>query len=88
MAPVAPFTLINVVAGASRIRFLDYFMGTLAGMLPGILVVALLGHQIGEFLRDPESTQMLLLGGGLVLWLAFSIALQAAATKLRAERDD
>jgi phosphatidylserine/phosphatidylglycerophosphate/cardiolipin synthase-like enzyme/uncharacterized membrane protein YdjX (TVP38/TMEM64 family) len=88
MAPVAPFTLINIVAGASRIRFLDYFMGTLAGMLPGILVVALLGHQIGEFLRDPELTQMLLLGGGLVAWLAFSVALQAAATKLRTGRDD
>lgn len=88
MAPVAPFTLINVVAGASRVRFLDYIFGTLAGMVPGILAVALLGHQIGEVLRDPETIQVLFLAGGLVLWLGLAFALQALASKLRARSDD
>ncbi len=26
--PIAPFTIINLVAGASHIRFLDYVLGT------------------------------------------------------------
>ena len=32
--PIAPFTVVNVVAGVSRIRFRDYFLGTLIGMAP------------------------------------------------------
>jgi hypothetical protein len=33
--PIAPFTVVNLFAGASHIRFLDYMLGTLIGMMPG-----------------------------------------------------
>lgn len=40
MLPVAPFTVIGLVAGASHIRFQDYVLGTLIGMVPVIVVLA------------------------------------------------
>jgi len=37
--PVAPFTIVNLIAGASHIRLKDYLIGTALGMLPGRLGV-------------------------------------------------
>ena len=52
MVPVAPFSLINLMAGASSISVLDYLAGTLIGMLPGLIVMSALGHQITALVTD------------------------------------
>ncbi|MEQ9327369.1 MAG: VTT domain-containing protein [Rhodospirillales bacterium] len=83
MLPVAPFTLINLVAGASHIRFTDYMAGTLLGMGPGIVLMTLLGHQIGAMLSDPTPVEMALFAAALLGWLALSFLLQMLAEKLR-----
>jgi phosphatidylserine/phosphatidylglycerophosphate/cardiolipin synthase-like enzyme/uncharacterized membrane protein YdjX (TVP38/TMEM64 family) len=45
IVPIAPYALINLVAGASHVRFKDYMLGTLIGMIPGILVLStFFGH--------------------------------------------
>lgn len=65
--PLAPFTVVNLVAGASHLRFTDYMLGTVIGMAPGIFTVSLLGGQIESVLRDPRpSTLALLVGLGAV----------------------
>jgi phospholipase D1/2 len=46
--PVAPFVVMNLLAGASGIRFRDYFLGIAIAMTPGILIVAGLGGQIAR----------------------------------------
>jgi uncharacterized membrane protein YdjX (TVP38/TMEM64 family) len=50
----APFTLVNIVIGASTVRYGDFVLGTLLGM--GALVVALagFGSQLTQALRDPS----------------------------------
>jgi phospholipase D1/2 len=53
LVPIAPFTLINLVAGASHIRFRDYLLGTLCGMLPGIVGLTLLTDRIKAALLEP-----------------------------------
>jgi uncharacterized membrane protein YdjX (TVP38/TMEM64 family) len=40
LIPVAPYSIVNIVAGATHIRFFDFMMGTILGMLPGILAIA------------------------------------------------
>ena len=37
IVPVAPFTIVNLVAGVSHIRFRDFTLGTVLGELPGLL---------------------------------------------------
>jgi phosphatidylserine/phosphatidylglycerophosphate/cardiolipin synthase-like enzyme/uncharacterized membrane protein YdjX (TVP38/TMEM64 family) len=51
--PVAPFSLINLVAGASHIRFRHFLIGTLIGELPGLLGIAFFVNQISEAVRHP-----------------------------------
>jgi len=39
MVPVAPFSIVNMIAGASHIRFRDFIIGTIIGLLPGMLAL-------------------------------------------------
>ncbi|HDP26489.1 MAG TPA: hypothetical protein ENN34_13780 [Deltaproteobacteria bacterium] len=59
--PVAPFSIINLVAGASHIRFSDYLIGTLLGMTPGIVIITLFTDSLRTFLLDPGIWNILLL---------------------------
>jgi phosphatidylserine/phosphatidylglycerophosphate/cardiolipin synthase-like enzyme/uncharacterized membrane protein YdjX (TVP38/TMEM64 family) len=75
LVPIAPFTVVNLVAGASHIRFPDFLLGTLLGMGPGIAVLCLLSEGAVRAFRDPSSGVWLGLlvlaalaaGGGLLL---------------------
>ena len=51
--PVAPFTVINLVAGASHIRFHDYVLGTVLGMTPGMLAFSLFIGQLRAAMKSP-----------------------------------
>ena len=46
LLPIAPFTVINLVAGGLRIRFVQFMVGSLLGLVPGILLLALLGTAV------------------------------------------
>ena len=41
LIPIAPFTMINLVAGASGVRLMDFLAGSLIGMGPGIVLICL-----------------------------------------------
>lgn len=60
--PVAPFTLVNFFVGASGIRFRDFFLASLVGRIPGIVMLTLAGFQIENFLRQPSAMGIVLLG--------------------------
>jgi phospholipase D1/2 len=60
--PVAPFTVVNLVAGASQIRLLDFFLGTMLGMAPGILVINVFENSLSRVARDPQAGHLVLLG--------------------------
>ena len=54
IVPVAPFVVINLVAGASHIRFKDFALGTLIGLLPGLIAIALFADGLLQSVRDPN----------------------------------
>ncbi|MBN2714344.1 MAG: TVP38/TMEM64 family protein [Deltaproteobacteria bacterium] len=58
--PVAPFGIINMVAGASHIRFRDFIIGALLGHLPGIVGLTLVVHVFQMSLEDPRAHTLLL----------------------------
>lgn len=76
IVPVAPFTVINVVAGASHIRFRDFFLGTVLGMLPGIIVTVTFVHNLAEAVRRPSTGTLAILAGLVVLLVMFALLLQ------------
>ncbi|ALA59007.1 VTT domain-containing protein [Nitrospira moscoviensis] len=67
--PVAPFSIINAVAGASHITTKDFLVGTVIGELPGLLSLALFVDQINETIRHPGagSIAMLAVLAGIIL---------------------
>lgn len=52
--PAAPYSVVNVIAGSCRVRFVDYMVGTFIGLLPGITALAVFGDQVLRFARDPS----------------------------------
>jgi phosphatidylserine/phosphatidylglycerophosphate/cardiolipin synthase-like enzyme/uncharacterized membrane protein YdjX (TVP38/TMEM64 family) len=80
MVPVAPFSLVNVLAGASQLRLGDFLIGTVLGMAPGIVTMAALGAQIADFARNASWSNAVPLGLTIVLWIAVCLAVQFVVT--------
>ncbi|MBK5952552.1 phospholipase, partial [Rhodospirillum rubrum] len=79
--PVMPFTLVNLVCGATHIRFRDYLVGTLLGMAPGIAALSFLGERVAASLRDPTWGSLLALAGVGITTAVLAHALQRWAEK-------
>lgn len=46
LVPLIPYNAFNLIAGASPIRFKDYFWASIIGMIPGTVLFALLGDSL------------------------------------------
>lgn len=84
LLPVVPFTLVNLAAGASGIRFIDFLVGTLIGMLPGLVLLSIMGDRIVSILAEPSAGDIAI----LVLCVAGLIGLAIAAQALLSRRGD
>ena len=60
LAPI-PYSLVNVIAGASKIRFLDFVAGTALGLLPVIGLLAGLAVEFNQWLEHPSGRHLLAL---------------------------
>lgn len=67
MVPVAPFGIINLVAGALRIRFRDLVLGTAIGMAPGILAISVFTEGIANLIRRPGPDTLAVLAATAVV---------------------
>jgi len=82
--PIAPFSIINAVAGASHIRTRDFFLGTVIGEVPGLLGLAIFVDQITDTMRHPGT-------GGVLILSAVALGMVAGAVLFRrwlSRRDD
>ena len=68
--PVAPFSLVNMVAGVSSIKIHQFLIGTFIGMLPLMIVKGIVGGSIADILREPTPKHIAFLVAGVVAWLA------------------
>ncbi len=67
MVPIAPFAVVNMIAGASHIRLRDLLLGTAIGITPGTLMMVVFIDQIIEAMKRPSSTTALMGGAMLAL---------------------
>jgi len=73
VVPVAPYTVVNLMAGATHISWRAFLFGTAAGMGPGILAIMLFEGGLEQAIRDPGAGSVALAlaaiaVGGLLLW--------------------
>jgi len=68
IAPVGPFSVLNLVAGASDWSRRDFLIGSLLGMLPAILLLAWAADWLTGYMeRDDLRAIALVLGVGILL---------------------
>ncbi len=70
LVPIAPFAIINMVAGAAHISLRHMLVGTAIGMLPSTLAMALFVDQILAAMRQPGPSTVALLALTVVLIVA------------------
>ena len=83
LVPVAPFTLVNLVAGALKVSLSDYLVGTALGLLPGLAAMSVLGGRLAGVLADPTLFDVGVVLAAVIAWLGLSIGLQALFTRAR-----
>lgn len=81
LVPIAPFTLVNLVAGAARIRVIDYTLGTILGLAPGIVLLSALGRQMATILKAPSLGDVAMLLGLLIAWGGLSFLMQRVVAR-------
>jgi uncharacterized membrane protein YdjX (TVP38/TMEM64 family) len=76
LLPIAPFTVVNLVAGASEIRTRDYLLGSLFGMAPGVALMSVFGDRLGAWLRHPDLANLVVVVIVAALALLLTLALR------------
>jgi len=69
----APFTIVNMICGASPVSLRDFVLGTLLGMGTGTLLLTILGGRLVDILRSPDLGQLAL--GVVILLLPLGVAI-------------
>ena len=82
-----PFTLVNLVAGAARVGFVDFLVGTALGLLPVTLLFAGLANRVEAWLADPDPVTAAAIVGIVVAIATALWALRRWATR-RGSRGD
>lgn len=83
--PFTPSSLINVVAGLSKINVWTFSLAVILGKMVMIAVVSFVGHDIVSLIRQPVLLGVLLVGT-VVLWV-FGKYLEAHLTKRKMSSD-
>lgn len=72
LVPVAPFAIVNMMAGTSHIRWQNFMAATMIGMLPGIFAITFFIDTIIEAIRFPGWQTWAICAGVLLLMVAAS----------------
>lgn len=81
LLPIAPFAVINLMAGAGGVRFVDFIGGTALGLAPGIVAMSAFGDQLLAVVKDPTPGRIAVAAALLAAWIAIAFALQRFATR-------
>jgi phospholipase D1/2 len=73
MLPVAPYSVVNLAAGATRVPFRDFIFGSVIGMSPGVMGITLFEDQLEEMIRSPSVLTLVILAAILSL-MALGVA--------------
>ncbi len=75
LVPSGPAIMVNMIAGASHMRFVQFLIGTGLGSIPKMALFAFVGGHLGTFLRGRDPIELVLAGAALAasvvlgLWL-------------------
>lgn len=74
LVPSAPFIVVNMAAGVTPMRALDFTAGTALGIVPKIALTAFAGNSIARAMRGEIGRDALWLALMLAVWIAIGWA--------------
>lgn len=74
--PIASFTATNMIMGANYVRFRELALGSLLGMIPGILAIALFADRLANLIHGPNLFSFFIL-----VFVVIMIAMMAVGLK-------
>lgn len=83
MIPIAPFLVVNLVAGASHIRLRDFTIGSLIGLLPGTVTLALVIDGVIRTANEPTFAHIALLLGVIAVLALITLLLRKWLMRIR-----
>ena len=87
VVPVGPFSIVNIVAGASHIRWRDFLLGTVIGLMPGVTVASIFVDRVAAAIREPGTGTFALLAAAGAALIALVWTISAKARALAPKRD-
>jgi phosphatidylserine/phosphatidylglycerophosphate/cardiolipin synthase-like enzyme/uncharacterized membrane protein YdjX (TVP38/TMEM64 family) len=76
LIPVAPYTVVNLVAGASHLRIGQFMIGSFIGLLPGIGALTLFSGTLYEAIMNPSAKTLGVLGVVAVVVVAGALLMR------------
>ncbi len=79
----APFALVNIIIGASTVRFRDFIVGTLLGMSAFVVGLAGFGYQLSDALRHPSPGALIGAAAFVAVPLTLAVLINRALGRMR-----
>lgn len=76
LVPVAPFIVVNMIAGAIRINVSHFIVGTAIGMMPGALIATVFANQFNAYIDNSGSVNYGAIAGVLIMWAAIAFGVR------------
>ncbi|CAN7207975.1 TVP38/TMEM64 family protein [Caulobacter sp. LjRoot300] len=70
LVPSAPFIVVNMAAGVTPMRLLDFTAGTAVGIIPKIALTAFAGNSIVQTLKGGGQRHIVMLVVAVLVWIA------------------
>jgi phospholipase D1/2 len=83
IAPVAPFVVVGMVAGAARIKLWQYLVGNALGMMPGTLASTVFADQVAAALEDPSTINYWVIAGIAVFFVVLIFGVRRWLAKMQ-----
>ncbi|MFI4950758.1 MAG: TVP38/TMEM64 family protein [Caulobacterales bacterium] len=77
LAPSAPFIVVNMAAGVTPMRLLDFTLGTAIGIVPKIVLTAFAGNSIFRVLRGEIGKDVLWIVAIAAVWIGIGLVARA-----------
>jgi phospholipase D1/2 len=86
LIPIAPYSLVNLVAGISSIGLFQFMAGTFLGMFPTMLAKGLVGDSLAQLFVEPTPIGIGYLAGGMVCWVGVAVISQKLVNYFQRQR--
>ena len=86
LLPVAPYSIVNVVIGASHVGWRDFLLGTFLGLAPGIVLTVLFVDRAIAAIRHPGPMTYAVLAGVAALLIVVGWSIRRVLNRASSEK--